>query len=118
MFAFLETAVRQRVPLVIPAPVLAQVWRGDRNALVGRLLKASVVELMTEQSAMRAGVLCATAGTSDVVDAAVIAGAAHRGDSVLTTDPDDLRRLAAAARIRGWAALGPIININDLPPRR
>jgi hypothetical protein len=31
------------------------------------------------------------------VDAAVVAGAARRADAVLTSDPRDLRRLAAAA---------------------
>ena len=49
---------------------------------------------MSPELAKRAGTLCGLAGTSDVVDAAVMASAASRGDTVLTTDYDDLARLA------------------------
>ena len=44
--------------------------------------------------AKRAGTLCGLARTSDVVDAAVMVSAATRGDTVITTDYDDLARLA------------------------
>jgi len=49
---------------------------------------------MSPDLAKQAGALCGLAGTSDVVDAAVMASAATRGDTVLTTDYDDLARLA------------------------
>ena len=49
---------------------------------------------LSPELARQAGILCGLAGTSDIVDAAVMASAACRGDSVLTTDYDDLARLA------------------------
>jgi hypothetical protein len=39
------------------------------------------------------GRLLAGSGTSDVVDAHVVVCARRSGQSVLTSDPDDLRRL-------------------------
>ena len=75
-----ERAFARRDALTIPAPVLAQAWRGDASARIAMLLKAVVVEVMTEESAKLAGALCASASVSDVVDAAVVAGAARRRD--------------------------------------
>jgi hypothetical protein len=46
----------------------------------------------------RAGVLLGRAGTSDVIDAAVVLLASD-GDRILTSDPDDLRHLAEASEI-------------------
>lgn len=83
--------------VVVPAPVLAQVWRGSqRQALLSRFLNLSMVEVdvLTEAAWRAAGELCGIAGTSDVVDAAVITCARARGARVVvTSDPDDLRRL-------------------------
>ncbi len=39
------------------------------------------------------------AGTSDVVDASVVVGAAARADLIVTSDADDLRRLRDALGI-------------------
>jgi len=86
--------------LVVPAPVLAQVWRGDvHQALLSRFLNLPFVEvdLLTRAIWQTAGMLCGQAGTSDVVDAAVVACARSRAARVVvTTDPDDLRRLDRA----------------------
>jgi hypothetical protein len=54
------------------------------------------MESLDEGLAKEAGELLGRTKTSDVVDAAVVAGAARRGDVVLTSDPRDLRRLAGA----------------------
>lgn len=95
---------------VVPAAALAQAWRGGpRGARLSMLLAGCDIEAMDDVSAKAAGVLCGRSGTSDVVDAAVVAGAASRGDTVLTSDPDDLRALAAITgrvRIVDIAALG------------
>jgi hypothetical protein len=45
-------------------------------------------------------VLLAQARRSDVVDAAVVIGAALRGDAVLTSHPDDIAQLAEHARVK------------------
>ena len=46
--------------------------------------------------ARSAGAACAVSGTSDVVDAAVVVGAAARDDLVVTSDAADLSRLRQA----------------------
>ena len=84
---------RQLIPTV-PAGVLAQAWRKPSQAQLARLLKGCQVEALEEQRAKAAGAACGQAGTSDVVDAAVIVGAVSRQDIVVTSDPSDLRRLA------------------------
>jgi uncharacterized protein YaiI (UPF0178 family) len=60
------------------------------------LLQGCEVEPLDEALARSSGATCAVAGTADVVDASVIAGALRRNDVVVTTDLDDLRRLAEA----------------------
>lgn len=84
--------------LIVPAPVLGQVWRGGaRQAVLARFLKLHCVEvdLLTRAAWLSAGVACGHAGTSsDVVDAAVVVCArAREAGVVVTSDPDDLRRL-------------------------
>jgi hypothetical protein len=54
---------------------------------------------MDEYVARSAGELCGAAGTSDVIDATVVITARGSGDTVLTSDPDDLRRLDATIRV-------------------
>jgi PIN domain len=83
--------------LVVPAPVLAQVWRGGaRQVLLSRFLRLPVVvvDVLNRSLWEGAGELCGLAGTTDVVDAAVIICArARKARVVFTSDPDDLRRL-------------------------
>jgi hypothetical protein len=82
---------------VVPAPVLAQVWRGgSRQLLLSRFLKLPivVVDVLNRSLWEGAGELCGIAGTSDVVDAAVVICAhARKARVVFTSDPDDLRAL-------------------------
>ncbi len=61
--------------------------------MLSRLLKGCLVEDLTETRARLAGATCARAGTTDVVDASIVVGAAARQDLVVTGDPDDLRQL-------------------------
>ncbi len=87
----------REVPTV-PAPVVAQGWRGgSRQALLARLLKGCDVEALTDPQARVVGRLAAAAGTRDVVDACVVEGALRRHDLVVTSDPGDLAAVAAAA---------------------
>jgi hypothetical protein len=82
----------------VPAPVLAQAWRGgSRQALLARLLDGCEVETMTQEQARGVGELLGAAGHDDVVDGAVVEGAARRGDLVLTADRIHIERLAAAS---------------------
>jgi predicted nucleic acid-binding protein len=87
---------RREVP-VVPAPVLAQAWRGgSRQALLSRLLAGCDIEALDDQQARATGTLAARAATSDIVDACVAEGALRRHDLVITSDPGDLQAIAAA----------------------
>ena len=86
---------RGAVPSV-PAGVLGQPWRGGPQAQLSRLLLGCRVEVIEEARSRAAGAACGIAGTSNVVDASVVVGAATRGDLVVTSDIGDLRRLRDA----------------------
>jgi len=57
-------------------------------------VNACFVDPLDEALAKSAGELCGKTA-ADVVDAAVVASAARRGDAILTSDPRDLQRLAS-----------------------
>jgi predicted nucleic acid-binding protein len=81
---------------VVPAAVLAQAWRGGSQAALSRLLRGCRIEELDEPRARAAGVVCARSGTRDIVDAVVVAGALARADLVVTSNADDLERIASA----------------------
>ena len=80
--------------------VVGQVWRGGsgRQANLARFLPALLVVSLDAALGRRAGVLLGRARMSDVIDAALVVLASD-GDSILTSDPDDLEPLAASAGI-------------------
>lgn len=98
-----EEAVRREYRLLVPAPVLTQVWRGGpRQVGLSRMLRACVVEPTTEQVARLAGELLARSRTSDAVDAIVAATALTcRATVVVTSDPEDLEMLFGDPTLRG-----------------
>jgi hypothetical protein len=87
-------------PPVTHGGVVGQVWRGGsgHQATLAILLAAVEVRALDDRLGRRAGVLLGRAGAADVVDAALVLLAAD-GDEILTSDPDDLRRLAAVAGV-------------------
>ena len=87
----------REVPTV-PAPVVAQSWRGGGGqALLARLLAGCYVEPLDDGQARSVGSLATRAATTDIVDACVVEGALRRHDLVVSSDPGDLRAIAAAA---------------------
>ena len=55
---------------------------------------------MYDEFAARAvGVLCGLSGHADVVDVHVVVHARRRGHAVVTSDPEDLRRVDPTLRI-------------------
>ena len=88
--------------LVVTTPVLAQVWRdGRKQAVISRFLRRCVIDAPSERAAKRAGELLGRTGTSDAVDALVVATAVERGATmILTTDPGDLKALVEATGVR------------------
>ncbi|HEU0087510.1 MAG TPA: hypothetical protein VFQ77_07645 [Pseudonocardiaceae bacterium] len=83
----------------VPAPVVAQAWRGgSRQALLARLLAGCAIDAMTEEAARAVGHLLGSAAHDDVVDAAVVESASRRGDSIITADRGHIERLVAACQ--------------------
>ena len=83
----------------VPAGVLAQGWRGGPQPQMSRVSSGCRIEPFDEPRARSAGAVCGAAGTFDVVDAAVVVGAAARNDIIVSSDPRDLKRLSDALRI-------------------
>lgn len=82
----------------VPAPVLAQAWRGGAGqAVLAKVLKGCAVLSTDEDVAKRAGVLLGESGTTDAVDAIVVATAMKLVATVVTSEPKDLRTLGDAA---------------------
>jgi hypothetical protein len=91
----------RRVVPVVPAPVVAQAWRGSaRQVQLPRLLAGCDVEALDDGRARAAGALATRAATTDIVDAAVVEGALRRRDLVVSSDPADLRAIASAIGAR------------------
>jgi hypothetical protein len=92
--------LRREVPTV-PAPVVAQSWRGsNRQVLLARILSGCEVEALDDTQARSVGALAARAATSDIVDACVVEGALRRRDLVVSSDEGDLQSIATASGSR------------------
>jgi hypothetical protein len=89
-----------RVP-VTHGGVVGQVWRGGsgKQANLARLLRGSDIVPLDDAFGRRAGLLLALSNTSDVIDAAVVL-LAKDGDTIITSDTDDLEPLAVAAGLQ------------------
>lgn len=94
--ALLAEALRRQQAIRVPSGALAQAWRdGSRQALLARFVRADEVQhvALDAATARAVGVLCAVTGTHDVVDASVAVCARVHDDTLVTSDPDDMRRL-------------------------
>lgn len=80
----------------IPAPVVAQVSRSPQQVQLRRFLAGCEVVPFGETDAHEAGRLLGKSRTSDVVDAVVVTGIRQKA-TILTGDPDDIRRLVRAS---------------------
>lgn len=81
---------------VTTAPVVAQASRSPRQVQLRRFLRGCQVIPFSAESAHEVGALVGVSGTSDVVDAhLVLVAAATASGGVLTSDRQDLIRLAA-----------------------
>jgi hypothetical protein len=97
MWARHRALLMRRVVPTVPAPVVAQSWRGDsRQVLLARLLSGCDVEALDHGRARAVGALACRAATSDIVDACVVEGALRRRDLVVSSDDGDLRSIADA----------------------
>jgi predicted nucleic acid-binding protein len=98
MWALHAGLLAEEIVPTVPAPVLAQAWRGGaKQASLSGLLALCSVEPMTEDQARAVGRLASRTRSVDVVDLAVVEGALRRGDAVVTSDAKDIGRIATAA---------------------
>jgi hypothetical protein len=98
MWALHAGYLSEEVIPTVPAPVLAEAWRGGaRQAGLTRLLTPCVIEPMNAMQARAVGVLAGSAEHADVVDVTVVEGALRRGDAVVTSDEDHIDVIARAA---------------------
>lgn len=95
----LERGARPTVSTV----VLGQAWRAGPQASLSRLLRGCRIEPLSEPQSRSAGAALAASKGRDLIDAVVVTTALARDDLIVTSDPDDLRRIAAA--IGGAVAL-------------
>ena len=96
--AVIEAIRRRKDRVVTSSGCVAQAWRdGTRQALLARLLTGTTEHGLGPDGSRRVGELCGATATADVVDAHVALLAADH-DTVVTSDPDDLRVLLRASR--------------------
>ena len=101
MWALQAGFLALEVSPTVPAPVLAEAWRGGaRQASVARLLALCTTESLTEEQAKSVGTLAARARHDDIVDVTVVEGAIRRRDAVVTSNPAHIRMIADAIRSR------------------
>jgi hypothetical protein len=98
MWALHAGYLAEEIIPTVPAPVLAEAWRGgSRQASLSRLLRMCDTEPMTEELARNVGVLSGKSGHDDVVDVSVVEGAVRRGDAIVTSNITHIRMVADAA---------------------
>lgn len=94
--AQLRVLQQQGTPVRVSSAVVGQVWRdGRKQANLARVLTGVGIEALGKDDGKRIGELLGLAGSADVVDAHV-ALMTEPADLVLTSDPDDIRKLLQA----------------------
>jgi predicted nucleic acid-binding protein len=96
VWALHEEILSRGIAPTVSACVLGQAWRGGPQAQLSRFLLGCQVEPLTELDARTAGAALAKSGANDLIDAVVVVTALARGDLVVTSDPEDLTRIASA----------------------
>jgi len=88
--------------VTVPATALAQAMRNpSRQPRISRLIRQPGTDLIALDGpdATKVGLLLAKTGTSDIVDAHVAICATRAGQPVVTSDPEDLHRIAPELRL-------------------
>lgn len=96
MWLLRKRALQRGVQRFVPVVVLAQAWGGGPQRNLSRFLEGCRVVPGSQELARAAGAALARAGTSDVVDGIVVVTALRLGAAVMTSEPDDLGRIADA----------------------
>ena len=97
VLTLIARATERGMRITIPATALAQAIRNPaRQARLSRLIRQAGTDLipLDGPDATAVGLLLARTGTADIVDAHVAICAQRAGQAVVTSDADDLRRIA------------------------
>ena len=98
--AILRVAQQERIPVRTSAAVIAQVWRnGSLQANLARVLAGVDSGNLDGPRGRSVGELLAQSRTVDVVDGH-LALVVSSGDTVLTSDPNDIKKLLNASAVR------------------
>lgn len=100
MWALHDAALRRGIMPIVPAGALARAWRGGPQARLSQFLRGCVTEPLDQRLARNVGSLCATAETSDIVDASVVLIARSRGAAIVTSREPDISYLATSAGVK------------------
>src|SRR5205085_45496 len=95
-------AMERGMRISIPATALAQAIRNPaRQARLSRLIRQAGTDVipLDGPDATTVGLLLARTATADIVDAHVVVCAQRAGQAVVTSDADDLRRIAPELRL-------------------
>ena len=97
MWRRFKEAIRAGAVPVTHGGVVGQAWRGraSRQALLAMALANLDVRPLDEALGLASGELLGATDQQDVIDAALVL-LAHDGDQIVTSDPDDVARLAEA----------------------
>lgn len=100
--AILKAARKDRTPILVPATVVAETWRGAATRARTAHLFGSVDGFpeLNEHTARRVGALLAISRTAEIVDGNVVAIAiALRPATIVTSDVNDIALLLQSAKI-------------------
>jgi hypothetical protein len=97
VLALVVRTVERGMRITVPATALAQAIRNPaKQARLARLIRQVSVDLiaMDGPDATAVGILLARTSAADIVDAHVVVCARRAGQSIITSDPEDLLRIA------------------------
>lgn len=100
--ALVARATERGMRITVPTTALAQAMRNPaRQARLSRLVRQAGTDLVSLDGpdATLVGLLLAGTATADIVDAHVVVCARRFGQPVVTSDPDDLKRIAPELRL-------------------
>ena len=110
VLTLIARATERGMRITIPATALAQAIRNPaRQARLSRLIRQAGTDLipLDGPDATAVGLLLARTGTADIADAHVAICARRAGQAVVTSDADDLRRIAPELQL---VVVGPPAN--------
>ena len=102
VIALLARATERGLRITIPATTLAQAMRNPaRQARLSRLIRQAGTDLISLDGpdATAVGLLLARTASADIADAHVVICAQRARQTVVTSDPDDLRRPAPGLQL-------------------